>query len=192
MAEAVVSLEKFTAEADGIDRKAVAMKKLDGVGKEHEEFKLRLNKDKEVELAQINIQKSIADAQAEVISNALKTAKIDIVGGETVFFDKIIGAISNGKSMDRMVGNSQILTKVKTQLLDDPNGATLIDQLRSIFKDSGMQTEDLKNLSITALVTKMMASTNDPIKHGMLQQMLKMAQDTGLGNSTADELGITE
>jgi hypothetical protein len=37
-----------------------------------------------------------------------------------------------------------------------------------------------------------MASTNDPIKHGMLQQMLKMAQDTGLGNSTADELGITE
>ena len=37
-------------EAKGIEEKAEAMKLLDGVGKEHEEFKLRLNKNKEVEL----------------------------------------------------------------------------------------------------------------------------------------------
>ena len=82
MAEAAVNLEKFNAEAEGINKKADAMKRLDGVGKEHEEFKLRLEKEKAVELAQIAIQKDIAEAQAEVLSNALKSAKIDIVGGE--------------------------------------------------------------------------------------------------------------
>lgn len=91
------------AEAEVIKAKAEAMKKLDGVGKEHEEFKLRLPKEKDVELAQINIQKSIADAQALVLSEALKNAKIDIVGGETMFFDNIVKQISNAKGFDRLV-----------------------------------------------------------------------------------------
>ena len=45
-------LESFS-EATGIEEKANAMKLFDGVGKEHEEFKLRLNKDKDIEIAAI-------------------------------------------------------------------------------------------------------------------------------------------
>ena len=47
-----------------ITEKAEAMKLFDGVGREHEEFKLNLNKDKEVQLAQIHVQKDIAASQA--------------------------------------------------------------------------------------------------------------------------------
>ena len=39
-AEATVLELKFAAEASGIQKKAEAMKLFDGVGKEHEEFKL--------------------------------------------------------------------------------------------------------------------------------------------------------
>ena len=42
-----------------ITEKAEAMKIFDGVGREHEEFKLNLNKDKEIELAQISVTKDI-------------------------------------------------------------------------------------------------------------------------------------
>ena len=59
LVDAKVLEENMNAEAKGIENKAEAMKKLDGVGKEHEEFKLRLNKDTEIELAGINIQKDI-------------------------------------------------------------------------------------------------------------------------------------
>ncbi|MGV3639487.1 MAG: flotillin family protein, partial [Adhaeribacter sp.] len=102
LAEARVTSEKFSVDAKGIEEKAEAMRKLDGVGKEHEEFKLRLDKEKSIELAQISIQKDIAASQAEVISEALKAAKIDIVGGETMFFDQIVGSITRGKAVDRL------------------------------------------------------------------------------------------
>jgi uncharacterized membrane protein YqiK len=97
LAEAEVTKEKALAEAAGIEEKAEAMKKLDAVGKQHEEFKLLLAKEKEIELAQINIQKQIADAQALILAEALKSAKIDIVGGETMFFENIVKQVSNAK-----------------------------------------------------------------------------------------------
>ena len=37
----------------------------------------------------ITTLKDIANAQAQVIAEALKAANIDIVGGETMFFEKI-------------------------------------------------------------------------------------------------------
>lgn len=192
LAEAAVNLEKFSAEAEGIDKKAAAMKRLDGVGKDHEEFKLKLEKEKAVELAQISIQKDIADAQAQVLSNALKTAKIDIVGGETVFFDKIIGAITQGKTIDRMIGNSEVITSVKDQLLNDPSGKTLIDQVKSIFQSSGLKSEDLKNLSVSALIVKLMAKSQSTDQKGMLQQLLDLAKNSGLGNQSASDLGLLD
>ncbi|WP_139902776.1 AAA family ATPase [Clostridium thermarum] len=112
--EAEILRKKFLAEAEGIKEKASSMKALDEVGRGHEEFKLKLEKEKEIELASINIQKDIAAAQATVIQEALRSAKIDIVGGETMFFDKIIGSIAQGKSYDRLID----IVKESEQIID--------------------------------------------------------------------------
>jgi len=191
LAEAKVDYEKAQAEAEGIDKKAAAMKNYNDAGKDHEEFKLRLSKDKEIELAQINIQKAIADAQADVLGTALKSAKIDIVGGENVFFDKIVGAISNGKAFDRTVNNSEVFSQVRHQLLDDPN-QSLVQQIRGFIKDADVDSEDIKNLSVTALIVKIMSQTNDPEKKGMLQQLLDLARGSGFGDRSAGDLGLIE
>ena len=78
-AEAKVLELKFSADALGITQKAEAMKLFDGVGREHEEFKLRLEKDKDVELAAIHVNKDIAEFRAQTVGEALKSATIDIV-----------------------------------------------------------------------------------------------------------------
>lgn len=192
MAEAAVSQEKYQVEAEGIDKKAAAMKKLDGVGKDHEEFKLNLEKEKEVDLAKITVQKDIADAQAEVISNALKTAKIDIVGGETVFFDKIIGAISNGKSVERAIDNSETLSELKDQLLDSVEGNSLNEKISSLIGQFGISSDDLKNLSISALIFKMMKETDDNKTQGMLSGLLSAVKSAGISDLTAESLGINK
>lgn len=189
LVEAKVAAEKFKAEADGITQKADAMKQLDGVGKEHEEFKLNLEKDKEVELATIAIQKDIADAQANVLAEALKSANIDIVGGEQEFFDRITDSITKGKRVDRLVDNSDLLSEVKNQLLH-VEGETFVDKLRTLVKDSNVKSEDIKNLTISALITKMMAGTNDGSKRGILGQLMKLAESIGIADSNAGKLGL--
>jgi len=178
-ADARVMELKFGAEAKGITEKAEAMKIFDGVGREHEEFKLRLNKDRDVELATINIQKDIASSQAQIVSEALKHAKIDIVGGETVFFDKIVGAITTGKSIDRTIDNSQSLTTVRDTFFNsDPE--YFREQFKNFTAQFGLTSEDLKNLSVSAAITQMMSLADNGETKGVLERMLAAAKRFGV------------
>jgi len=138
-AEAKALEDKLIAEAKGVEQKAEAMKKLDGVGKEHEEFKLQLEKEKEIELANINIQQSIAEAQAKVLAEAFKQANIDIVGGEMTFVDNILNAINRGKSVDRIMDNSKHLRDVKGALIGgNGNAGGLFSNIKRLMTKAGM------------------------------------------------------
>lgn len=189
-AEAEVIKEKALADAAGIEEKAAAMKKLDGVGKDHEEFKLRLDKELQIDLAHINIQKDIADAQAQVLGDALKQAKIDIVGGETMFFDNIVSQISRGKGIDRLVQNSENIQQVKDSILgsDDIQG-NLLERVREFAAKYGISTEDLKNLTIANLLIDLKSKTNSDKEHTMFSNLLNLAKGLGLSDKTIGAIG---
>jgi len=122
LGEADVLRAKGEADAKAIEQKAAAMKLFEEAGQEHEEFKLELAKEKDVELAEIDVQRQIAEQQAVVVGEALKSANIDIVGGETQFFDRITNAITTGKTVDRTVDNSRVLGDVKETFFNgDPD-----------------------------------------------------------------------
>ena len=181
--------KKYLAEAEGIKEKANSMKALDEVGRVHEEFKLKLEKEKEIELANINIQKDIAEAQASVIKEALKSAKIDIVGGETMFFDKIIGSITQGKSYDRLVNNSEVLTDIKdTFITGDPE--YFKKQLQELTGRFNLTSEDLKNLSIVGGINRMMKEAEGADKT-MLGKLLETVNKAGVGNLPANIIETT-
>ncbi|MGV8992699.1 MAG: flotillin family protein [Flavobacterium sp.] len=183
-AEASVIREKALAEATGIEEKANAMKKLDGVGKEHEEFKLRLNKELQVDLAHINIQKDIADAQASVIGEALKAAKIDIVGGETMFFDQIVGQITRAKGFDRLVNSSENITEIKEAILGDGtmDSGNLMERIKVFTDKYGISSEDIKNLTISGLLIELQNRSNDESEQGLFSNLMSMAKNLGLTN----------
>jgi len=156
---------------------------LDEVGRGHEEFKLKLDKEKEIELANISIQKDIAEAQATVIREALKSAKIDIVGGESMFFDKIIGSIAQGKSVDRLVDNSDVLTDIKETLITG-DADYFQQQLKTLVGRFNLSSEDLMNLSIAGAIGKMMhtASGSD---QAMLTKLLETVNKAGVAGLPA-------
>ena len=154
LGDAEVVRAKASAEAAGIKEKAEAMKLFEEAGREHEEFRLELDKAKEVELAEISVQERIAAQQALVVGEALKSANIDIVGGETEFFDRITKAITNGKVVDRTVNNSQTLTDAKDTFFSG-DGDQFKDQVQTLVDRLGMGSEDLKNLSVAALLGKL-------------------------------------
>ncbi len=178
--EADILSKKYKAEAEGIKQKAGSMKILDESGRGHEEFKLNLEKEKEIKLATISIQKDIADSQASVINEALKSAKIDIVGGETMFFDKIIGSIASGKSYDRMVNNSEVLTDIKeTFITGDPDYFEM--KLKELTGRFNLSADDLKNLSIAGAIGKMMSSADKNDK-AMLGKLLENVNKAGVAD----------
>ncbi|WP_372716334.1 SPFH domain-containing protein [Novipirellula sp.] len=162
LAEANVSREKYHSEATGITEKAEAMKQLDSVGKEHEEFKLKLEKEKDVEIAAIDAQRGIAESQAGVMGEALRAARIDIVGGDGEFFEQITNAVKGGKAIDRFVYNSRVATDIKDTFFDG-NADYFRDQLGEMMKQFNLDADSVKDLSIAALIAKMMglAKTDD-------------------------------
>jgi hypothetical protein len=175
------------AEAEGITQKAEAMRKLDGVGKEHEEFKLRLDKEKTVELASIHVRKDIAEAQAKVIGEAMKSAKIDIVGGDGSFFNQITSAITNGKSIDRLVQNSEVLSDVKNTFFNG-NGERFEEELKTLIGRFGLRTDDIKNLTVSAVLLELLGRIDDDDHdtRGRLNAMLSGARKTILGSKITD------
>lgn len=172
------------AEAKAIQQKAEAMKLLHAAGKEHEEFKLRLANERDVALASINMQKETAQANAVIVSEALKHAKIDIVGGENDFFEKIVRAISQGKAVDRTVHNSQTLTDIKETFFNgDPERFKA--QLRQWIDDFGLKTEDIKNLTLAALLAKLIAADGNGSRKSLLSSALDLVNTKGLGDVPA-------
>ena len=183
LAQASGDKEIAFAEAAGIEEKAEAMKKLDGVGKDHEEFKLKLDKELQVDLAEINIQKDIADAQADVIGEALKASNIDIVGGETMFFDQIIGQITKSKGIDRLVNHSDNLTQVKDAILgsDDVKG-NLLDKIKDFATQYGIGSEDIKNLTISKLLLDLQSKASSTDEQNNFGNLFNLAKALGLGD----------
>ena len=99
-AESLGIQEKLLAEAKGLSEKAKSMAQLQGATKDHEEFRLRLDKDKQVEMESLHVRKDIAASQAQVMSAAMSSAKINIVGGDGQFFDQFVRAVSLSHSIE--------------------------------------------------------------------------------------------
>lgn len=165
------------------------MKLFDSVGKEHEEFKLRLNKDKDIEIAAIAAQQDIAEAQSRIVGEALKSARIDIVGGETEFFDKIIDSIKGGKAVDRFVNNSGVLTDVKNSFFNG-NPDYFRDKMDELVTQFNLSTDDVKDLSIAALIARMLGLTKSEGIRYELQRLLGFAADAGISADRASSLGL--
>jgi hypothetical protein len=182
--------QKFHAEAAGIKEKADAMKLFDEASKGHEEFRLRLEKEKEVEIESLRVNNEIAKYQAMTVGAALKSANIDIVGGDAAFFDKIVGAVGNGKSVDRMVEGSRVLSDVRHTFFNG-NSEYFRTQLQGFVSQFGMDSEDLKNLSISALIGKMLIQAEDePMRH-QLGHLLDTVRQAGFGDTLGSALHLT-
>ncbi|HEU4889834.1 MAG TPA: flotillin family protein, partial [Thermoanaerobaculia bacterium] len=84
-AEASVLREKALAEAQGIQEKAHAMAQLDEATRTHEEFRLRIDNERLLGVESIKARLQVEQSKAQILGDALRTAKIDIVGGDGQF-----------------------------------------------------------------------------------------------------------
>src|SRR3954466_173350 len=129
LVDAKVTREKLVAEAAGLAQKAESMKLLDGAGRGHEEFRLRLDKDKSVELEKIRARKEVIAAQAQILAYAMGNARINIVGGDGQFLERFMSAVSMGQSVDGALEQSDTLRDLVQGLMNGNGGAGLAEAL---------------------------------------------------------------
>ncbi len=173
LAEATAIGEKLKAEAAGLTEKAAAMAALDEASRGHEEFRLRLAAEKDIRLAGLDVQRQVAEAQATVLATGLENADINIVGGESVFFDRIVGAMSLGRSVDGFFQHSQTAQALAGPWLD--GSASFTDDLTKVL--GSVSTADVQNLTVSALLMKLM-----PAGSGQLDELIAKARQLGLAD----------
>ncbi len=143
---------KLKSEAAGLTEKAAAMAALDEASREHEEYRLRLEAEKEIRLAGLDVQRQVAEAQATVLATGLENADIDIVGGDSVFLDRLVGAVSFGKGLDGFGGNSATARALGGSWMDGTADFTQ-DVTRML---GSLGTDGVQNLTVSALLMKLM------------------------------------
>ncbi|HUR04916.1 MAG TPA: SPFH domain-containing protein [Nonomuraea sp.] len=177
LAAAAAVGEKLKAEAEGLTEKAAAMAALDDASRAHEEYRLRLEADTEVRLKQIDVTRQVAESQASVLAAGLAKANIDIVGGDTMFFDKVVGSITAGKVVDGFVEHSQVAGSLAAPYLN--GSASLAGDLSALV--GGVSTEDLKNLTVSALLMRLIQNGGpDSVP---LSELLETARRLGVADS---------
>ncbi|MEU1655992.1 flotillin family protein [Streptomyces griseofuscus] len=182
LAEATGIGEKLKAEAAGLTEKAAAMAALDEASRGHEEYRLRLQAEKEIRLAGLETQRKVAEAQATVLATGLENADIDIVGGESVFFDRLVSAVSFGKGVDGFVANSRTAQSLAKPWLDGSGSFT--DDLSRVLGSVG--TADIQNLTVSALLMKLM--NGGGAEASQFRQLLEKAGELGLADTPVASL----
>ncbi|WP_106969763.1 MULTISPECIES: flotillin family protein [unclassified Streptomyces] len=182
LAEADGVGEKLKAEAAGLTEKAAAMAALDEASRAHEEYRLRLAAEKDIRLAGLEVQRQIAEAQATVLATGLENADIDIVGGESVFFDRLMSSIALGKGVDGFVEHSQTAQALAKPYLDGTS--SLADDLGRVL--GSVSTADVQNLTVSALLMKLM-QTGDA-QAGQVRKLLDRAGELGLADTPLTSL----
>ncbi|MEV6834604.1 flotillin family protein [Streptomyces sp. NPDC051133] len=182
LAEATGIGEKLKAEAEGLTEKAAAMAALDEASRGHEEYRLRLQAEKEIRLAGLETQRQVAEAQATVLATGLENADIDIVGGESVFFDRLVSAVSLGKGVDGFVDNSRTAQSLAGHWLDGSGSFT--DDVTRILGSLG--SADVRNLTVSALLAKQIK--NGGPQAGQLQKLLDRVSELGLSDTPVTAL----
>ncbi|MFB7277226.1 flotillin family protein [Streptomyces hydrogenans] len=154
LAEATAIGEKLKAEAEGLHQKAVAVAAFDEASRTHEEYRLRLEAEKDIRLAGLDVQRQVAEAQATVLATGLENAEINIVGGESVFLDRLVQSVALGRSVDGFVDHSQTAQALAGPWLNGEGAFT--EDLTKVL--GSLSSADVQNLSVSALLAKVMKS----------------------------------
>lgn len=148
LAEATAIGEKPKAEAEGLNQKAIAVAAFDEASRAHEEYRLRLEVEKDIRLAGLEVQRQVAEAQANVLATGLAKADISIVDGVSVFLDRLDKSVDGFRDPSRTA-----------QALAGPwwngEGAFTEDPTKVL---GSLSSADVQNLRVSALLAKVMKS----------------------------------
>lgn len=173
-AEALAIEKRMLAEAKGLAEKAEAMKHLDGAAREHEEFRIKVENERQIALEQIKARVALAEHQAKVMAEAMGNADIKIVGGDGQFFDRFVKAVSLGNAIDGVLDNSAVVRKLAGPHLNGNGHHDVLADVQEMARAAGG-----KDLTVSSLLGNLMIKADDTTK-SKLQALIEKARQLGV------------
>ncbi len=177
IANAIAIEKRLEAEAKGLEYKARIMESMAAGGKEHEEFRMQLEKTKEVQLANIAAQEKMAEFQAQVLAKAFANAKFNIVGGDGEFFQRFIDAVGRGQALDGMLNNSDALQAATKGYMD--GSRDFATDMKDVLTRPALSADGVQKLTVSAVLAHLMANAGDG-EQDKLAQLIESAKRLGL------------
>ena len=87
-----------------------------------------------------------------------------------------------------MVSKSPTLQEVKNTFFNPNGGTDFKTQLKAFVDKFGLNSEDIRNLSISALLVKMINSTSDEATRVNLKNLSNLATSIGVSDRTIEML----
>ena len=142
LAEATAIGKRMTAEAEGLTSKFDAMGQMSPAARSHEEYRMALETSLQQALASIEACKEVSKENATVLADALRNARIDLVGGDGGMFEALSKAMSLGKAVEGFAGKSPLVQQLLDQYLGirvgddrDPPPAQTLERRETVGAD---------------------------------------------------------
>ncbi len=151
-------------------------------GQEHEEFRLRLETDKEVALAGVNAKAEVARSAAAALGEAMSNADMKIVSDESIV-ERILSAAGHGQAIDGFLGSSDSAQRLLKPYLD--GDANLVQDVSAGV--GGVGAAGIRDLTIAEFVARLGGRIGDADGGSTLVDQLKAAVESS--GIASDDVG---
>ncbi|KKD00969.1 peptidase [Photobacterium halotolerans] len=172
-AEAQALRAKGLAEAEAQTARFEAAQQYDEHTREHDKWVMKLQQDKELEIARIDAQKSVVGENAKALAQALAQADIKLFGGEGM--EQIRRTIMDAASMDAKFAESKVLNPLVSEYVEGLR--SMPQDIKDILENTDLKSSDLSNVALAGLLNS----------QGGASELLKKIQST-LGTHSEDKL----
>lgn len=149
-AEGAATRSKLEGEGEGLSAKAEGVGAMTAAGQEHEEFRLRLETDKEVALAGVTAKADVAKSAAAALGEALSNADMKIVSDESIV-ERILSAAGHGQAIDGFIGSSDSAQRLLKPYLD--GDSNLVQDVAAGV--GGVGAAGIRDLTIAEFVSRL-------------------------------------
>lgn len=183
-AEGDATNARLSGEGQGLEAKAAGVGAMTSAGQEHEEFRLRLDTDKEVALAGVNAKADVAKSAASALGLALSNADMKIVSDEGIV-ERILSAAGHGQAIDSFIDSGTGASKMLSPYLE--GNANLVQDLANGV--GGIGAAGIRDLTVAQFISRLGGSIGDS---SLAESLLAAVQDAGVADRTVGTIIDTD
>ncbi|WP_040494667.1 SPFH domain-containing protein [Ilumatobacter nonamiensis] len=186
-AEGEATKARLAGEGAGLQAKAEGVGAMTAAGQDHEEFRLRLETDKEVALAGVNARADVAKSAASALGEAMSNADMKIVSDESIV-ERILSAAGHGQAIDGFIGNSDSAKRLLSPYLDGEEN--LVQDVAEGI--GGVGASGIRDLTVAEFVARLGGRLGDGQGgSALIDQLRDAVESSGIaGDSVADVIDV--